>query len=228
MSQSLIAISENKVKGINECYSFNEIIQMSAGTLLDMCFEIDSGNDFVNYVQVKKKVYRLDDQERVMVQIIDISQTVMYEKVNAENEFLAITNATVSHELRNPLQSISSQNLKVKLCLKELLNIINTNLSLKVKDIEPKLKEILEMITQSYKIQDSSSNLMSFLVDDLLDFAQINNGKFRKVCKEFDLREAIEEVVQIQQQKAMMQGISLKAKFKPQEPGQVISMFNPK
>ena len=73
MSQSLIAISENKAKGINECYSFNEIIQMSAGTLLDMCFEIDSGNDFVNYVQVKKKVYRLDDQERVMVQIIDIS-----------------------------------------------------------------------------------------------------------------------------------------------------------
>jgi signal transduction histidine kinase len=48
----------------------------------------------------------------------------MYEKVNAENEFLAITNATVSHELRNPLQSISSQNLKVKLCLKELMNII--------------------------------------------------------------------------------------------------------
>jgi len=44
------------------------------------------------------------------------------------------------------------------------------------------------MITQSNKIQDSSSSLMSFLVDDLLDFAQINNGKFRKICKEFDLK----------------------------------------
>ena len=58
---------------------------------------------------------------------------------------------------------------------------------------------------------------MSFLVDDLLDFAQLNNGKFRKVNKEFDLREAIEEVVQIQSEKARMQGISLKGIFKPQE-----------
>jgi len=47
------------------------------------------------------------------------------------------------------------------------------------------------MIQQSNKIQDSSSNMMSFLVDDLLDFAQLNAGKFRKVVKEFDLREAI-------------------------------------
>ena len=38
---------------------------------------------------------------------------------------------------------------------------------------------------------------MGFLVDDLLDFAQINAGKFRKVCTEFDLREAIEEIVSI-------------------------------
>ena len=56
---------------------------------------------------------------------------------------------------------------------------------------------------------------MSFLVDDLLDFAQLNNGKFRKVNKEFDLKEAIEEVINIQEEKAKMQGISLKARFKP-------------
>lgn len=43
-----------------------------------------------------------------MLQFIDISNQIMYEQVHAENEFLAITNATVSHELRNPLQSISS------------------------------------------------------------------------------------------------------------------------
>ena len=69
---------------------------------------------------------------------------------------------------------------------------------------------------------------MSFLVDDLLDYAQLNNGKFRKINKEFDLREAIEEVVSIQEEKAKMQGITLKARFKPQEEGNVISMFNQK
>jgi len=59
----------------------------------------------------------------------------MYEEVFAENQFLAITNATVSHELRNPLQSICSQNLKVNLCLKELLNIISSQGNKSVKEV---------------------------------------------------------------------------------------------
>jgi signal transduction histidine kinase len=67
------------------------------------------------------------------------------------------------------------------------------------------------MIEASNKISDSSSNMMGFLVDDLLDFAQINAGKFRKVCTEFDLREAISEVISIQSEKALMQGIKLRS-----------------
>jgi len=35
-----------------------------------------------------------------------------------ENEFLTIINATVSHEMRNPLNSISAENIQKK----ELLN----------------------------------------------------------------------------------------------------------
>ena len=62
-----------------------------------------------------------------MLSLIDISKSIMYEDVTAQNEFLAITNATVSHELRNPLQSIDSQNLKIKLCLKELQNLLDKN-----------------------------------------------------------------------------------------------------
>ena len=107
----------------------------------------------------------------MMLQIIDVSNQIMYEQVHAENEFLAITNATVSHELRNPLQSITSQNLKIKLCLKELLNILKTKQSSSVKQIEKSVREIVSMIDQSNKISDSSTGMMGFLVDDLLDFA---------------------------------------------------------
>ena len=53
------------------------------------------------------------------------------------------------------------------------------------------------MISQSSKIQDSSANIMSFLVDDLLDYAQLNAGKFRKVEKVFNLKEAIQEIIDI-------------------------------
>ena len=39
---------------------------------------------------------------------------------------------------------------------------------------------------------------MSFLIQDLLDFAQIKEGKFRKNICQFNIREAIEEVMSIQ------------------------------
>jgi signal transduction histidine kinase len=37
-------------------------------------------------------------------------------------------------------------------------------------------------------IEEASVDLMTFLVQDLLDFAQIKSGKFRKVLKRFNLR----------------------------------------
>jgi len=54
---------------------------------------------------------------------------------------------------------------------------------------------VIDMISTSNKIQESSSNMMAFLVDDLLDFAQLNAGKFRKVMKKFDFKEAVDEIV---------------------------------
>jgi signal transduction histidine kinase len=57
---------------------------------------------------------------------------------------------------------------------------------------------------------------MAFVVDDLLDFALLNNNKFRKNIQEFDLKACIREVVKIQQEKASMMGISLNSFFKPQ------------
>ena len=47
------------------------------------------------------------------------------------------------------------------------------------------------------EVQQSSASLMNFLVQDLLDFAQIKAGKFRKNIKEFNIRDAIEEVMSI-------------------------------
>ena len=42
------------------------------------------------------------------------------------------------------------------------------------------------------RVQESSASLMSFLIQDLLDFAQIKAGKFRKNIEYFDIREAVE------------------------------------
>ena len=48
---------------------------------------------------------------------------------------------------------------------------------------------------------------MVFLIQDILDFTQINSGKFRKNIKEFDILEAIEEVMSMQRSIADTKGI---------------------
>jgi signal transduction histidine kinase len=54
---------------------------------------------------------------------------------------------------------------------------------------------------------------MEFLVQDLLDFAQIKAGKFRKNIKLFNIKEAIDQVIAIQSYKAKKQGIDLLVEY---------------
>jgi hypothetical protein len=51
--------------------------------------------------------------------------------------------------------------------------------------------------TETVDIQMSSSNILNFLVNDILDFAQVKDGKFRKNLEIFDLKESVEEIIDI-------------------------------
>ena len=62
------------------------------------------------YVQVKYSSLK----SKTIIQIIDISNSIMFDQQRAQNEFLSVINACVSHELRNPLNSISAQNMLKK------------------------------------------------------------------------------------------------------------------
>jgi len=48
----------------------------------------------------------LNLREKIIIQIIDISDQIINEKSQAEKKLLSIMNATVSHEMRNPINSI--------------------------------------------------------------------------------------------------------------------------
>mmetsp|Transcript_17579 Transcript_17579/g.27172 ORF Transcript_17579/g.27172 Transcript_17579/m.27172 type:complete len:96 (-) Transcript_17579:1061-1348(-) len=54
---------------------------------------------------------------------------------------------------------------------------------------------------------------MTFMVQDLLDFAQIKAKKFRKNITEFNIREAIEDIVAIQSKKAEDSNLRLFTNF---------------
>lgn len=58
-----------------------------------------------------------------MIQINDVSKEILYNQQKSQNQLLSLINATVSHELRNPLNSINSQNIENKALYGQLQEI---------------------------------------------------------------------------------------------------------
>lgn len=58
------------------------------------------------YVQIRKQTDANDRDGHQQIQIIDISAHVKYDLAKIDNDLLTMINAVVSHELRNPLNSI--------------------------------------------------------------------------------------------------------------------------
>jgi signal transduction histidine kinase len=79
-----------------------------------------------------------------VLQIIDISKDIMYNIANGEKKLLALINATVSHEMRNPLNSIYSQNIKqiqINEKIQELIKDLE-NQKMKPKKLKKKLERL--------------------------------------------------------------------------------------
>ena len=68
-----------------------------------------------------------DDREYSVLQILDVSTRVRYQKLSEENVQLQTINATVSHEMRNPLNAIMSQNLKMKEMVRLIKKLLQDN-----------------------------------------------------------------------------------------------------
>jgi signal transduction histidine kinase len=54
-----------------------------------------------------------------MVQLIDVSSKILYNEARAEREMVIMINATISHEMRNPLNSMIGQITHMKFFLKK-------------------------------------------------------------------------------------------------------------
>ena len=80
-----------------------------------------------------------------------------------------------------------------------MLNFIDLELDhLPLKEIKSRLKGFSEEYLDSAKIQTSSTKLLTYLVNDILDLSQINSGKFRIDSSVFNICEAINEIISIQ------------------------------
>ena len=112
----------------------------------------------------------IEGKKLAMLQIIDISANILYDKYKAMNEFQALINACVSHELRNPLNSIVAQNIEKKFLSKQMKDLLQ-NKNIGPHELRIRLLKLNKLMIEGLKINQSSSDIMCFLVQDLLDFA---------------------------------------------------------
>lgn len=118
-------------------------------------------------------------------------------------------NSTISHQMRNPLNSIISQCKIMEQALRRFKYLIEQTSSRFRLDLKRRCLSLLEEIQQSNHVQVISSNLLLFQVEDILGLAQIKSGSFRKTTQKFDIKEAIEEVVEIQEYFANIKNVSI-------------------
>ena len=89
---------------------------------------INSGEacEVTKYVKFKLTNCVIKQTIETIVQIQDISDSIMYTEIKDMSEFLEIVNACISHELRNPLNSITAQTFIMKVLITKLKAILES------------------------------------------------------------------------------------------------------
>ena len=58
-------------------------------------------------------------------------------------------------------------------------------------------------------MQLSATKILGFLINDMLDYAQLSAGQFRKNFKKFDLIESVNDIVKVMRAKGDEVGIKI-------------------
>lgn len=66
---------------------------------------------------------------------------------------------------------------------------------------------------KSTTLQLSATQILNFLVNDMLDYAQLSSGQFRKFFKKFNLIDSVKDIVNIMKYKADEFGIDIRLDF---------------
>ena len=95
--------------------------------------------------------------------------------------------------------------------MKEIKEILQDTDAIKndLQGTKDKLQRLFTDMWESCKISKTSSKLMLYNVEDLLDYGQMESGNFRKNIMQFDVKNAIQEILNVQNYKAHDKKISL-------------------
>ena len=172
------------------------------------------------YVQIKVQRVKQSSQKnknKFIIQLIDVSARMLYTEIKAQKEFLTLINATVSHELRNPLASLNSQIQLLGVCAKGLLQMFQTavvgeQITTEMKTQAQKIVEGIQTCT--HKIS-SAGKFIDFFVHDILDYTVLsrNAANFVKNMQVFHAKACVQEIVDILRDKIDMKRNQIETLF---------------
>lgn len=129
--------------------------------------------------------------------------------------------ATVSHELRNPLNALICNLQYMHHSLKSLKQgklMLDEDQPLDLEDVH-ELKALLETsydgIKTSGRYITNSAQLIDFFVHDILDYSVITNKSenFTKNIDTFDIKESIDQIIAIMKDKAEKKNITIMTEY---------------
>jgi signal transduction histidine kinase len=147
----------------------------------------------IKIIKIKDKLHVKNT--KLMVLICDVSEHMLYKDIIAQQNLLTLINATVSHELRNPLHSMIGQITGMEKFLKKLNNLANFLGSSKhlssseVKILESSVREVFEGLSAFGEKLTSSVKFVDYFVHDILDYTILNKEEknFTKQISVFDI-----------------------------------------
>lgn len=182
-----------------------------------------------SFVMFKRTSCLFEKSLKVIVQIIDISGNILYNQEKTKAEVLQLINATISHEMRNPLNSILNQIFNLSLIFKRIEVVVSQQKALLENSAGLSSDEVIKKLNElngstllfnevnegslGLKILKSSSRLMKHQVDDILDFGRIKAGMFTVNLSLFNVKEIVDEIIEIQEYQAIQLGLKLIVDF---------------
>ncbi|KAL4429745.1 hypothetical protein ABPG74_004382 [Tetrahymena malaccensis] len=154
----------------------------SGETLFKISIYLYEGKEFKNNSKYQEDV--LDDQENfnideketfIMIELINIDNLIKQRDSNNIKSFKKKMLASLSHELRTPLN-----------CSMQLIETLFHSGLLQDEDRDLFLAPAIQ-----------SNQLLLHIINDILDFCQINNGDLRLIFEEFEIRNAIYECISL-------------------------------
>ena len=121
------------------------------------------------FFQIKKS--KIKNSDRLLLQFIDIDGKIFYDDVKAQEEYMNITTSTISHEMRNPLNSIMAQCLILAGFCLQLLAIFTRVAHRLTREELAEMTEIVENMQEGVGIMKTSAQLLLFNVEDVLGMA---------------------------------------------------------